>query len=154
LGGVYNNLNTTLSFGCGTGGGNITTDNVGIKNLLNYKRVPKRKNFTLSFQTTKNIYINPGSIEHLRALKTKSAFLVTSPSAASRGHLSLILERLPSDCRVDVFSHVSVEPDWATIEKAVAMMRQSKPDTIIALGGGSVLDAAKIMRLFYDSPDL
>ena len=154
LGGVYNNLNTTLSFGCGTGGGNITTDNVGIANLLNYKRVPKRRNFTLTFQTTKNIYLNPGSIEHLRALKTKSAFVVTSPSAASRGHLSMVLERLPNDCRVDVFSHVRAEPDWSTIEKAVAMMRQTKPDTVIALGGGSVLDAAKIMRLFYDWPQL
>jgi acetaldehyde dehydrogenase/alcohol dehydrogenase len=154
LGGVYNNLNTTLSFGCGTGGGNITTDNVGIKNLLNYKRVPKRRNFTLSFQTTKNIYLNPGSIEHVRGVKTKSAFVVTSPSAATRGHLSLVLERLPNDCRVDVFSHVGVDPDWATIENALAMMRQTKPDTVIALGGGSVLDAAKIMRLFYDWPEL
>lgn len=154
LGGVYNNLNTTLSFGCGTGGANITTDNVGIKNLLNYKRVPKRRNFTLSFQTTRNIYINPGSIEHLRGLKTKSVFVVSSPSAGARGHLSMILERLSPETSVDVFSHVAVEPDWATIEKAVAMMRRSRPDTIIALGGGSVLDAAKIMRLFYDFPEL
>jgi acetaldehyde dehydrogenase / alcohol dehydrogenase len=154
LGGVYNNLNTTLSFGCGTGGGNITTDNVGIANLLNYKRVPKRRNFTLTFQTTKNIYINPGSIEHLRSLKTKSAFVVTSPSAATRGHLSKVLERLPENCRVDVFSHVGAEPDWNTIEKAVSMMRATKPDTVVALGGGSVLDAAKIMRLFYDWPEL
>jgi acetaldehyde dehydrogenase/alcohol dehydrogenase len=154
LGGVYNNLNTTLSFGCGTGGGNITTDNVGIKNLINYKRVPKRRNFTLAFQTTKNIYINPGSIEHLRSVKTKSAVVVTSRSAASRGHLSMVLERLPADCRVDVFSQVGVEPDWATIQKGIATMNHSKPDAIIALGGGSVLDAAKIMRLFYDWPDL
>ncbi len=154
LGGVYNNLSTTLSFGCGTGGGNITTDNVGVANLLNLKRVPHRKNFVLSFQTTKNIYINPGSIEHLRGLKTKSAFVVTSGSAASRGHLSMVLERLPESCRVDVFSQVGVEPDFNTVEKAVAMMRKSQPDTIIALGGGSVLDAAKIMRLFYDHPNL
>lgn len=154
LGGVYNNLNTTLSFGCGTGGGNITTDNVGYKNLLNYKRVPKRKNFSLSFQTTKNIYINPGSLDHLRSLRTKSAFVVTSPSCASRGHLSMMMERLPSDCRVDVFSQVGPEPDWSTIEKALSMMRASQPDTIIALGGGSVLDAAKIMRLFFDWPEL
>lgn len=154
LGGVYNNLNTTLSFGCGTGGGNITTDNVGVQNLLNYKRVPHRKNFVLSFQTTKNIYINPGSIEHLRGLKTRSAFVVTSGSAASRGHLSMVLERLPENCRVDVFSQVGVEPDFSTVEKAVEKMRKSRPDTIIALGGGSVLDAAKIMRLFYDWPNL
>jgi acetaldehyde dehydrogenase / alcohol dehydrogenase len=154
LGGVYNNLNTTLSFGCGTGGGNITTDNVGIKNLINYKRVPRRKNYTLTFQTTKNIYINPGSIDHLRSLKTKSAIVVTSRSAARRGHLSMVLERLPGDCKVDVFSDVGVEPDFSTVEKAVAVMRQSPVDTIIALGGGSVLDAAKIMRLFYDNPDL
>src|SRR5690606_31599937 len=104
LGGVYNNLNTTLSFGCGTGGGNITSDNVSIKNLMNYKRVPRRKNYTLTFQTTKNIYINPGSLDHLRSIDTKTAFLITSPSAARRGHLSMILERMPSDTRVDVFS--------------------------------------------------
>lgn len=154
LGGVYNNLNTTLSFGCGTGGGNITTDNVGIKNLINYKRVPRRKNFTLTFQTTKNIYINPGSIEHLRKVKTRSALVVSYRSAANRGHLSMVLERLPSDCRVDVFSQLGVEPDWNSIQKGIDLMKQSKPDTIIALGGGSVLDAAKIMRLFYDSPKL
>lgn len=154
LGGVYNNLNTTLSFGCGTGGGNITTDNVGIKNLLNYKRVPRRKFFTLSFQTTKNIYINPGSIDHLRSLKTKRAFVVTSRSAARRGHLSMVLERLPADCRVDVFSEVGVEPEWPTIEQALQVMRQSQPDTVIALGGGSVLDAAKVMRLFHEYPNL
>lgn len=154
LGGLYNNLNTTLSFGCGTGGGNITTDNVGIQNLINYKRVPKRKNFILTFQTTKDIYINPGSIEHLRNVKTKSAFIVTYGSAANRGHLSLILERLPSDCRVSVFSQVGVEPNWATISRGIEQMRGSQPDTIIALGGGSVLDAAKIMRLFYDFPEL
>ncbi len=154
LGGVYNNLNTTLSFGCGTGGGNITTDNVGIKNLINYKRVPRRKNFPLTFRTTKDIYINPGSLDHLRKLKTKSAFVVTYRSAARRGHLALVKERLPADCRVEVFSHLGVEPDWDTIQKAVAMMRESQPDTVIALGGGSVLDAAKIMRLFYDYPNL
>jgi acetaldehyde dehydrogenase/alcohol dehydrogenase len=154
LGGLYNNLNTTLSFGCGTGGGNITTDNVGIQNLINYKRVPKRKNFILTFQTTKDIYINPGSIEHLRNVKTKSAFIVTYGSAAERGHLSMILERLPSDCRVNVFSQVGVEPNWGTISRGIEQMRGSQPDTIIALGGGSVLDAAKIMRLFYDFPEL
>ncbi len=154
LGGIYNNLTTTLSFGCGTGGGNITTDNVGIKNLLNYKRVPRRKNFIITFQTTKNIYINPGSIEHLRNVKTKSAFVVASKSAAGRGHLSLVLERLPADCRVDVFSQLGVEPDWEAIHKGIQAMQQSRPDTIIALGGGSILDAAKIMRLFYDYPEL
>jgi acetaldehyde dehydrogenase/alcohol dehydrogenase len=154
LGGVYNNLNTTLSFGCGTGGGNITTDNVGIKNLINYKRVPKRKHFTLSFQTTKNIYINPGSIDQLRNIRTKSAFIVTSPSTAARGHLSLVLEKLSSNCQVTVFNEVGVEPDWSTISKALASAKHSQPDTIIALGGGSVLDAAKIIRLFHDWPDL
>ena len=154
LGGVYNNLNTTLVFGCGTGGGNITTDNVGIKNLINYKRVPRRSNFTLTFQTTKNIYINPGSIDHLRGLKTKCAFVVTSASAGRRGHLSMVLERLPADCKVDVFSGISAEPDFATIQKAVQMMRKTQPDTVIALGGGSVIDAAKIIRLFYDFPEL
>ena len=154
LGGVYNNLNTTLIFGCGTGGGNITTDNVGIQNLVNLKRVPRRKNLTLSFQTVKHIYINPGSIDHLRSLKTKSAFIVTSRSTARRGHLNMVLERLSADCQVTIFDDIGVEPDFATIERAVAQMRQCSPDAVIALGGGSVLDAAKIMRLFYENPTL
>jgi acetaldehyde dehydrogenase/alcohol dehydrogenase len=154
LGGVYNDLNTTLVFGCGTGGGNITTDNVGIQNLINYKRVPRRKNYTLTLQTTKNIYINPGSLEHLHNLKTKSAFLVTSRSAAKRGHLAQIVDKLPADCQVNVFSDIGVEPDFATVQRAVAMMLQSQPDTIIAVGGGSVIDAAKIMRIFYEHPNL
>ncbi len=154
LGGVYNNLNTTLSFGCGTGGGNNTCDNVGIKNLLNYKRVANRTNFTLSFTTTKNIYINPGSLDHLRSLKTKSAVIITSRSSAKRGHLAMVTERLPQDCAVTIFNDVGVEPDFNTIEKALVMMRGSAPDTVIALGGGSVLDAAKIIRLFYDYPEL
>jgi acetaldehyde dehydrogenase/alcohol dehydrogenase len=154
LGGIYNNLNTTLSFGCGTGGGNITSDNVGIKNLLNYKRVPKRTNFTLSFHTTKNIYINPGSLDHLRSLKTKSVCIITTPSAQKRGHLAMVTDRLPQDCSVAVFNEIGHEPDFETVEQALVTMRKAKPDTIIALGGGSVMDAAKIIRLFYDYPDL
>lgn len=154
LGGVYNHLNTTLSFGCGTGGGNITTDNVGIKNLINYKRVPRRRTYVIGFQTTKNIYINPGSVEHLKNLKCQNAFIITSRSAARRGHLSMITEKLPTDCHVEVFTDIGVEPDFATIQKAVQAMRLCKPDTVIALGGGSILDAAKIIRLFYDYPEL
>jgi acetaldehyde dehydrogenase / alcohol dehydrogenase len=154
LGGVYNHLNTTLSFGCGTGGGNITTDNVGIKNLINYKRVPKRKNYLISFQTTKNIYSNPGSLDHLKSLKCHSAFIITSPSASRRGHLSMVTEKLPQDCHVDVFSDLGPEPDFSVIQRAVVAMRRSQPDTVIAIGGGSVLDAAKIIRLFYDYPEL
>ncbi len=61
---------------------------------------------------------------------------------------------MPADARVEVFSDIGVEPDFATVKKAIAMMQQSQPDTIIALGGGSVLDAAKIIRLFYEYPDL
>lgn len=153
LGGVYNNLNTTLSFGCGTGGGNITSDNVGIKNLMNYKRVPRRKNFTYSFQTTKNIYVNPGSLDHLKGIEMKSAFVLTTTSAEKRGHLEMVLDRIPSDCRVSIYSGIGSEPDFEAIEKAVAAINAKGADTIIALGGGSVLDAAKIIRLLYDYPD-
>lgn len=155
LGGVYNNLNTTLSFGCGTGGGNITSDNVGIKNLMNYKRVPRRKNFTYQFQTTKNIYVNPGSLDHLKGIDTKSVFLLTSKSADKRGHLRMVQERLPVGTKVTVYSGIDAEPDREAIEEAVRAMRRGgdNVDTIIALGGGSVLDAAKIIRLLYDHPE-
>lgn len=154
LGGVYNHLNTTLSFGCGTGGGNITTDNVGIKNLINFKRVPRRKNFLTTFSTTRNIYINPGSIDQLKTLKCSSAFVITSPTASRRGHLAMVQERLPENCHVEVFSDLGPEPEFETIQRAIVALRKAKADTIIALGGGSVLDAAKLVRLFYDYPDL
>jgi acetaldehyde dehydrogenase / alcohol dehydrogenase len=154
LGGVYNHLNTTLSFGCGTGGGNITTDNVGIKNLLNYKRVPRRKPFLTTFSTTKNIYVNPGSIEQLKSLKCSSVFIMTTPNAEKRGHLAMVTSQLPENTKVVLFSEMHAEPDFAIIQKAVAAMNECRPDTIIALGGGSVLDAAKLVRLFYDYPQL
>lgn len=154
LGGLYNNLNTTLSFGCGTGGGNITTDNVGIKNLLNIKRVPRRKNFTVSFKTTKQIYSNPGSLAFLKELAIKKPFIIASKNAAKRGHISQIIEKLPAHVLPVIYDEIGVEPDWSTVEKALAKLNNSQADSIIAIGGGSVIDLAKIVRLFYDHPNL
>jgi len=154
LGGVYNNLNTTLSFGCGTGGGNITSDNVGIKNLINYKKVPRRTVYDVVFQTTNSLHVNPGSIDVLSHQKTKSAVILTTKSADKRGHLSAVLEKMPEDCKTRVYDNIGVEPDFSAVKAAVDFLRATKPDTIVALGGGSVLDAAKLIRLFYDYPDL
>ena len=155
LGGVLTIIsNTTLSFGCGTGGGNITTDNVGIKNLLNYKRVPRRRNYVISFQTTKNIYINPGSIEHLKSLKCQSAFIIASRSANGRGQLTLVTGACRKIAMSKYFRISAATRSGSTIERAVAAMRQSKPDTVIALGGGSVLDAARSFVSFMITPEL
>ena len=154
LGGLYNNLNTTLSFGCGTGGGNITTDNVGIKNLLNIKRLPHRKNFSVIFKTTKQIYSNPGSLSYLKELNLKNPFIICSQNAVKRGIVNQVLDKLPSSSIANVFSQLTGEPDWPCVESALAKIKEASCDSIIAIGGGSVLDLAKIVRLFYDHPQL
>ncbi len=154
LGGMYNNLNTTLSFGCGTGGGNITTDNVGIKNLLNIKRQPQRKNFSVSFKTTKQIYSNPGSLSYLKELAIKNPFIISSHNAMKRGFINQVIEKLPPLVLPTIFAEINNEPDWSCVEKALAKIKQANCDSIIAIGGGSVIDLAKIVRLFYDHPNL
>lgn len=154
LGGIYNNLSTTLSFGCGTGGGNSTTDNINIYNLLNIKRVPRRQIIPMWFRIPKEIYFNPGSLLILKSLPIKNIFIVTTPVIEKNGILNKVIDNLPPSCTFKVFSEVGTEPGKETIDKGLKQVIDFNPDLFIAVGGGSAIDACKAIRLFYECPEI
>jgi acetaldehyde dehydrogenase/alcohol dehydrogenase len=153
LGGVYNSMTPTFSLGCGTWGGSVTTDNVNYRNLLNIKTVSRRQAPPQWFRVPSDTYFNVGAIDSLRQLRAAQAVLVTDPGSESRGVAEEVrrhLDGLP----VHVFSDVDPEPGEHQVRAGVKVLDELRPDLLIAAGGGSVIDAAKAMRLFYESPDL
>ena len=152
LGGFYNNLSTTLSFGCGTGGGNSTTENVNIYNLLNIKRVPRRQKMPMWFKVPNQIYFNPGSLGILKTLSAKNIFIVTDKTMEKLGILKKVIENLPCDSNFKVFSEIEPEPSKDVVDRGLLQLDGFNPDLFIAVGGGSVIDAGKAMRLFYECP--
>lgn len=154
LGGFYNNLPTTLSFGCGTGGGNSTSDNVNIYNLLNTKRIPRRQVLPMAFNTPEKIYFDKGSIDVLREVDSKNICILCSPSIKKNGLLDKIITTFPSKVRYSVFSEIKPEPSLSSILQITNQIKNSEIDCFIALGGGSVIDAVKAVRLFYEFPSL
>ncbi len=154
LGGIYNNLYTTLSFGCGTGGGNSTTENVNIYNLLNIKRVPRRQSASMIVNVPNKIHFNPGSVSNLKTINAENILILTSKSSEKNGSLKKIIENLPPGVKkYKVISEVSNEPDIEMIKKILNGFSGFNPDTFIALGGGSVIDACKVVRLLYENPN-
>ena len=153
LGGVYNSLTPTFSLGCGTWGGSSTTDNVNYRNLLNVKTVSRRQVPPQWFRVPSDTYFNAGALENLRALNARQVLIVTDAGLEARGVTDEVRRRL-GGALVRVFSEVVPEPGEAVIRAGVEVLERSRPDLIVALGGGSVLDAAKVMRLLYEHPDL
>ncbi|MBI3590262.1 MAG: bifunctional acetaldehyde-CoA/alcohol dehydrogenase [Candidatus Melainabacteria bacterium] len=154
LGGMYNNLPTTLSFGCGTGGANSTTENVNIYNLLNIKRVPRRQIMPMWFRIPNQVYFNPGSLNVLKIFPAKNAFIVTDKTMEKLGVLKKVIDNLPNGCNFKVFSDVESEPSKDVIDRGLTEVSNFSPDYFIAVGGGSVIDATKGIRLFYECPDI
>jgi len=154
LGGVYNSMTPTFSLGCGTWGGSVTTDNVNYRNLLNIKTVSRRQAPPQWFRVPSDTYFNVGAIDNLRQLRGRQAMLVTDPDAESRGVADEIRDHLDGVGGVHVFSDIEPEPGEAQIRAGAKVMDELRPDLLIAAGGGSVIDAAKAMRLFHKSPEL
>ena len=157
IGDIYNTNMPSLTLGCGTFGGNSTTANVSSVNLINIKRVAKRRVNMQWFKVPEKIYFEAGSISYLEKMPDiKKAFIVTDPSMVKFGYVDRILYHLRkrSDyVHCEIFSEVESDPSFDTIKKGVASMNAFQPDVIIALGGGSAIDAAKGMWLFYEHPD-
>ena len=153
LGGVYNSLTPTLSLGCGTWGGSSTTDNVNYRNLLNIKTVSRRRTPPQWFRVPSSTYFNAGALDNLRDVDTDVAVIVTDEPTEERGAVNEIRMRLRAK-QVRVFSEVVPEPDQEVVRRGLDLLQRTRPDLIVAVGGGSVLDAAKAMRLFYEHPDL
>jgi acetaldehyde dehydrogenase / alcohol dehydrogenase len=153
LGAVYNDLVPTFSFGCGTGGGNSTTDNVNIYHYLNIKRVARRTQAHMWFRVPNQIYFNLNAVENVRQFLSRSTIIVTNPSMEQIGHVDLVRRNIPEGTRVHVSVIPDAEPEVKVIMQGVEALNFYKADQIIALGGGSVIDAAKIMKLKYESPE-
>jgi acetaldehyde dehydrogenase / alcohol dehydrogenase len=152
LGGVYNAMTPTFSLGCGTWGGSVTTENINYRNLLNVKAVSRRQAPPQWFRVPADTYFNPGSLEQLRQVRSAQALLVTDADTEARGVADDVRRHLGGSVRV--FAGVEPEPTEEQIRAGVDVLDKLKPDLIVAVGGGSVLDAAKAMRLFHESPDL
>ena len=152
LGGVYNNLTPTFSLGCGTWGGSSTTENISYTQLMNVKTVSRRRTPPQWFRVPANTYFNAGALENLREI-----------DARVRRHRDRRPERAPRRRRpaarqaaaqhVQVFAEVEPEPGEAVVRRGVELLERARPDLIVAVGGGSVIDAAKAMRLFYEHPE-
>jgi acetaldehyde dehydrogenase/alcohol dehydrogenase len=152
LGGIYNAMTPTFSLGCGTWGGSLTTDNINYRNLMNVKAVSRRQSPPQWFRVPSDTYFNPGSLDSLRQLHSAQAVIVTDPDTESRGVVEEVRRYL--DVPTRIFGDVEPEPSEALVRAGVAMLDSVRPDLIVAVGGGSVLDAAKAMRLFQESPEL
>ncbi|MDR0689476.1 MAG: bifunctional acetaldehyde-CoA/alcohol dehydrogenase [Spirochaetaceae bacterium] len=156
IGDIYNFcLEPSLTLGCGSWGGNAISENVGVKHLMNVKTVAERRENMLWFQVPPKVYFKQNAVsEGLRDLRgRKRAFIVTDKYLFDAGFVNRVTIPLQSmGIEYEVFFDVRPDPDLATIYKGVDIMNVFKPDVVIALGGGSPIDAAKIMRLMYEQP--
>jgi acetaldehyde dehydrogenase / alcohol dehydrogenase len=153
FGGIYNDMVPTFSFGCGTGGGNSTTDNINVYHYLNIKRVARRTQAHMWFRVPNQIYFNMNAVENLRHLASRSTIIITNPSLEQFGHVDIVRRQIPTQTLVHVSVIPDAEPEVKVVMQGVEALNFYKADQIIALGGGSVIDAAKIMKLKYESPE-
>jgi acetaldehyde dehydrogenase/alcohol dehydrogenase len=160
IGDLYNfKLAPSLTLGCGSWGGNSVSENVGVKHLINVKSVAERRENMLWYRVPEKIYFKYGclpiAIQELKDLKKKKAFIVTDKVLYNLGYVDKITEILEgADIDFKVFFDVEPDPTLAVARKGAAEMRNFEPDTIIALGGGSPMDAAKIMWVMYEHPEV
>ena len=157
IGDIYNSNMPSLTLGCGTFGGNSTTANVSSNNLINIKRVAKRTVNMQWFKIPEKIYFEYGSLKYLKDMRNvERVFIVTDEAMVKLGYVDKImyqLRRRHNIVQTDIFYEVETDPSFDTIMKGVDRMKEFAPDTIIALGGGSPIDAAKGMWLFYENPE-
>ncbi|MHB9782706.1 bifunctional acetaldehyde-CoA/alcohol dehydrogenase [Streptococcus sp. 10F2] len=158
IGDVYNSFLPSLTLGCGSYGRNSIGDNVSAVNLLNIKKVGRRRNNMQWFKVPSKTYFERDSIQYLQKCRdVERVMIVTDHSMVELGFLDRILEQLHlrrNNVVYQIFADVEPDPDITTVYKGTEMMRSFKPDTIIALGGGSPMDAAKVMWLFYEQPEV
>ena len=161
IGDLYNfKLNPSLTLGCGSWGGNSVSENVGVKHLLNIKTVAERRENMLWFRAPEKVYFKKGCLpvaldELKNVLGKKKAFIVTDSFLYNNGYTKPIEEKLDEmGIQHTCFYEVAPDPTLQCAEKGTDQMRQFEPDTIIAVGGGSAMDAAKIMWVMYEHPDV
>ncbi len=161
IGDIYNfKLQPSLTLGCGSWGGNSVSENVGVKHLLNIKTVAERRENMLWFRNPEKVYFKKGcmpvALSELKDVYNKKrAFVVTDSFLYMNGYTKPITDKLDEMGIVyTVFSDVQPDPTLANAQAGAAAMKAFQPDTIIALGGGSAMDAAKIMWVMYEHPEV
>ena len=157
IGDVYNSMMPSLTLGCGSYGRNSTSSNVTAMNLINKKRVAKRRVNMQWFKIPEKIYFEAGSVQYLAKMPNISrALIVADPMMVKLGYVDRVLYQLNKNqnkLAIEIFSDVEPDPDLETVRKGAELMKSFKPDVIIALGGGSAMDAGKAMWLFYEHPE-
>ncbi|MEQ7219526.1 bifunctional acetaldehyde-CoA/alcohol dehydrogenase [Vagococcus fluvialis] len=157
IGDIYNEMIPSLTLGCGSYGKNSISQNVTTVNLLNYKTLAKRRTNMQWFRLPNRIFFEKNSIQYLQVMEDiERAFIVCDPGMVQLGYADLIIEELRkrnNKVHFEIFSEVEPNPSTNTVYKGTEQIVNFKPDTIIALGGGSAIDAAKGMWLFYEHPE-
>ena len=161
IGDLYNfKLAPSLTLGCGSWGGNSVSENVGVKHLLNIKTVAERRENMLWFRAPEKVYFKKGclpvALQELKdVLGKKRAFIVTDSFLYKNGYTHAITDRLNEmGITYTVFSDVQPDPTLANAQAGAKLMREFEPDVILAMGGGSAMDAGKIMWVLYEHPEV
>lgn len=158
IGGIYNSLLPSLTLGCGSWGSTSVSNNVSAANLLNIKRVSTRHNNLQWFKVPPKIYFEPQAIRYLASMPDVHRVTVVTDATMTRlgfvDRVSRVLQRRREPVTVQVIDNVEPEPSIDSVQSGARLMRDFRPDTIIALGGGSPMDAAKVMWLLYEQPDI
>ncbi|MDN6385683.1 MAG: bifunctional acetaldehyde-CoA/alcohol dehydrogenase [Alkalibacterium sp.] len=157
IGDIYNAYIPSLTLGCGSYGGNSVSSNVSTMHLINVKKRAKRANNMQWFKVPPKVYFERNSVQYLAKMPDiKKAFIVTDPMMVELGYVDRVLYHLrnrPDYVHCEIFSDVEPDPSKETVMKGAKAMEAFQPDVIIALGGGSPMDAAKGMWLFYEQPE-
>lgn len=160
IGDIYNfKLSPSLTLGCGSWGGNSVSENVGVKHLLNIKTVAERRENMLWFRVPEKIYFKYGclsvALKELKTMNKKKVFIVTDKVLYNLGFCEKVTKELEElNIDFDIFYDVEPDPTLSVATKGAKQMLSYQPDTILALGGGSPMDAAKIMWLLYEHPEV
>ena len=158
IGDVYNAFLPSLTLGCGSYGKNAVGNNVSAVNLINIKRLGRRRNNMQWFKVPSKIYFERDSIQYLQSMRgMERVVIVTDRTMVDLGFVEKIAKQLTArgnHVTYQLFADVEPDPSIETVRRGVELLRSYQPDTIIALGGGSAMDAAKVMWLFYEQPEV
>ena len=157
IGNIYNEMIPSLTLGCGSYGKNSVSKNVSAINLINIKTVAKRRNNMQWFKLPPKIFFEKNSLQYLQKMENvERVMLVCDPGMVQFGYADIVrkeLQKRKNDVKIEVFSDVEPNPSTNTVYAGTKMIVDFQPDTVIALGGGSAMDAAKGMWMFYEHPD-
>lgn len=158
IGGIYNGLLPSLTLGCGSWGSTSVSNNVSAAQLLNVKRVSTRRNNLQWFKVPPKIYFEPQAIRYLTSMPDVHRVTIVTDATMTRlgfvDRISRVLQQRREPVTLQIIDNVQPEPSIDSVQHGTGLMRDFRPDTIIALGGGSPMDAAKVMWLLYEQPGI